>query len=237
MSYFDDFKKRLNASGANESDAFLKSTQSFTARTFTNSPNFRFVKVDGVDKPVRLVNTNSFKTRDLLMLPETIVNVGGVVEIDNMFFLVTDFTTDQIISKARLTVCADIIKWYDSKGNLKQHHLVGDNISRFIVQNSQGTQVAGNYTFVYVQRNEETDSIVASQRFIIGGRPYSVMGIDNITNVDSNGVGLTQLTLTVATFNPNDDLVNGIADNTFLNEKDKSNDDVDDTSGDGGLIW
>jgi len=234
VSYFDDYQKRLNASGTNEADAFKNSTINFIDRAFSNSPNYRLVPVDGVDTECRIINTDSFKTRDMILRPGSRVNIGSLVVVDSYYFLITDFVYDNIISKARLTIASDMLRWKNKDGVIKQYHLVGETASRFNMIERANSDFVSSQAYFYVQRNPDTDTIVPSQRFIIGGKVYHVIGIDNVTNTDSNGLGISQLIMSATPSSANDDFINGIADNSFLLDKEKTN---DISGGSGGALW
>ncbi len=234
MTYFDDFKTRLNASGASESDAFKQATSEFINDNFENSSNWKLVPVDGVSTSCRIVNTDSFRTRDMILKQGTRLNIGSLVTLDSNYFLITDFVYDNIISKARLTICSDIIKWHDKNGVLKQYHIVGNTVSRFNITEETGTLTINELGLFSVQRNADTDLIVPSQRFIIGGKAVSITGVNNFTTNDSIGNGISVMAITMSTISPLDDFTNGIADNSFLHDKDKKN---NTDGGAGGNLW
>ena len=63
----------------------------------------------------------------------------------------------------------------------------------------------------YVQKNSVSSIIKPNMRFIVNGFPYSVETVDNVT-LDN----IIKVVVKTDTVKPNDDLVNGIADNSMF---------------------
>lgn len=200
MTYFDNYKARLNADGGSESEARLKATQDFTDREFTNSPSYKVVKINGVDTDVRLLTGNTYFDREMLLRPKTSVNIGDYVVDGSDTYLVFDFLAGKIAPKAILKQCTEVVKWatfsYPAVVNVTNKFTMSDD-NRFDLDMVYG------YVDVYIPADTNTLSIPLSTRIVLGTQVYEVVAKDDI------GIkGLLRLSGKIVPANSSDDITN-----------------------------
>lgn len=90
--------------------------------------------------------------------------------------------------------------------------------------------------FISVEKNSITEEIGLNHRFILGRNVYEITGIDDITTVDDDGYGIIQYTAKITTRRVEDDFTKGIAYNSYSEESQQKDDEIED--GDkGGRLW
>lgn len=216
MSYYDNFKARMNVSGNTIADSQFNTTANFINTHFAESPFYRVVKVNGVDLEVQLQDISSV-TRSanvelvqnvlkfMLLKPNATVNIGDMVELDNLFWIVSDFISDNtLFPKAKIEKCNFV--FHLQTGETKT--LVGhDALNRPVydtqptytdVQCLLRTSVSGiglnqpinlpqGQVHITMQYNDTAKSIKENDEFDLYNRQYKVIGFD-FTNI-VQGVG------------------------------------------------
>jgi hypothetical protein len=216
MTYFDDYKKRVQAGGQNIEDSVTKSSISLVNSTFADSPSYGTVTLNGVNKEARINISDDSKELSLLYRPLTLSNVGDFIIFNGVNWLVFSVKNHEVYPKAVAQRCNESLKWKDSTGTIKEYKAVIasggtsfgiDDADRIEMNTLEGELRA------YVQYNSFTKTIVATQRFIIGSQVYQIKGMDDVTDV-INGSGLIRFSLRLTTKSPLDDFVNKVADNS-----------------------
>lgn len=237
MSYFDDYKNKISAMGISESDAMHRMAQIAIDNSIKNSPDYKTLVINGVPTHTRVLKSigkDGFKEYKLL-IPNATIPVGINIEMDSLLYLVTDSVFDSLKCKVTLTVCNSVLKWQKSDASIVTYNSIVSSVSRFkLLASNVGSTNSEEFIYAYVQRNADTDLIVPSQRFIMAGKTYQAMGIDNMSGVNSNGIGITQVSFTTCVAMDTDDFINGIADNALVNGKNKV---INQNSWGSGDLW
>lgn len=221
MTYLDDYKKRLEANGSTVGESFANYTKDLINKTFADSPFYQVVPINNVNTGVRVLSTKFSHVKNLLFKPEVVLNKGSYVGLDGATWLMIDFSNDGIYSKSVVQRCNDVLKWKNSSGTIKEYKCVATDSAisntSFDLENQQQVSVTlpiGELN-VFVQLNNDTSTITEKQRFIIGNRPYKVVGINNVNDV-FNGVGMLKISMKLDTIATGDDFTNDIAVNTSI---------------------
>lgn len=207
MSYFDDYQARINASGKNIAESQFNSTAKFIESTFADSPFYRVVKVNGIDMDVRLQDISSV-TRSanvslvqntlkfMLLKPNSSVDIGDMVELDEHFWMVSDFISDNtLFPKAKIEKCNFTLQL--KTGETKT--LVGhDNLKRPVynvipvftnvecllrtsvssIGLNQSINLPQGQVTITVQYNDIAKSINENDEFDLYSRQYKIIGFD-----------------------------------------------------------
>lgn len=108
--YFELYKMRMGVYGDTIRDARIKSTINFITTNFKDSPDYKLVKIGNDSLDSRIISTKNFNLKQLLFLPNQVVNIGDIIEFDNSDWLVLDYEFNDIISKAYVQLCNSIFK-------------------------------------------------------------------------------------------------------------------------------
>jgi hypothetical protein len=207
MSYLDDFKARVNASGKNLAESQFNTTARFIEANFADSPFYRLVKINGVDMEVQLQDINAI-TRSanvslvqnvlkfMILKPNTSVNIGDMVELDGKFWMVTDYVSDNpLFPKAKIGKCnfslhlkTDETKTLIGYDNFKRPQYDTQPIFTDIqcILQTYVSNISLNNTInlpqgqvlVTIQYNDIAKSIKENDEFDIYNRQYKVVGMD-----------------------------------------------------------
>jgi hypothetical protein len=204
------YEKRLNATSVSE--AYKLDTINYINDIFAESPSYKQVLVDGVQKDCIISHTDNSNELELLFRPQEILNKGMYVEIDADTYMITDFIPNEIYPKAQVELCNSSLKWRDSSGNLFEYKCI---VKGTVYKDEINKQIftSDSELTVLVQYNNDTKNIKPNQRFIFNEMAFDVQSIDTITNV-YNGVGYIKLVVKFTSISQSDDLVNGVADDS-----------------------
>ncbi len=108
MGYLDAYITRLNANGSNSSDGIIQASKRTVGNSFDNSLFSSTVLIDNVDYEVIVTQEKQSEDKKILLKPDTKVNIGAVVKMNELNYLVIDFLGDginEIYPTATLKVC------------------------------------------------------------------------------------------------------------------------------------
>lgn len=254
MSYLDKYKNRLGRKGNNVGEVYANNTIAFIEATFSDAPTFRVLEVVSRQYPeiteidARVVEVERMGTlREVLFRPYQGLNIGTFVKFDGFTWLIFDQWGDKDSTKyvALVEKCNRTIKWQDKDGVIHELDCIASQSplgskagqgKNDIEWNKYDVSLPTGQLFVFVERNDLTDSIQMNQRFIFGRNAYEVFGIDDTSFVDKNGYGIIQLLVKIDVKRDADDFTNRIAFNSYeTSVADVTN--TSDTGDTGGNIW
>jgi hypothetical protein len=91
-SYLDRYKSRVN-----QSDKLIANTKSSNLKTFNSHPFYSLVDIEGVQTGVIVVqDDNKSEDKKLLFKPDTSINIGTVVKMNELNYLTMDFLGEGI---------------------------------------------------------------------------------------------------------------------------------------------
>lgn len=216
MSYMDDFIARMNVNGNSIAESQFNTTAAFIESAFSDSTFYKVVQINGVDMGVQLQDISSV-TRSanvslvqntlkfMMMKPNTSVNIGDMVELDSIFWMVTDFISDNtLFPKAKIEKCNFILplKTGETKvkvgyGNFNQPKYdiqpTFTNIQCLLrtsvvtIGLNQPINLAKGQVSITLQYNDVAKSINENDEFDLYNKQYKVVGFDYTAIVQ--GVG------------------------------------------------
>jgi hypothetical protein len=232
MTYFDNYKKRLSATGQNEVDAIKNASLDLVNSSFSDSPTYQVINVEGIDTDSRVLTTNDSNKINILFKLDDVINSGSNLVIDGKKWLITDIIKKITHQKAEAQRCNEALKWKNESDIILSHPCVVTTLKYTVNALNTGSRPSienpeGN-VYIYVQLNSETKTVKHSQRFILGSQVYEIIGIDDLRMVQDN-VGVIEFTARISNKNVSDDFTGDIADNS----KDQGVDGVDG----GRVLW
>jgi hypothetical protein len=117
MSYLDKHLAYMNVVGNSVGEQQKNATAGFTNSVFTDSPFYKLVTVDGVQKDARIedmtavVRSNNFVTilntnKYMILKSGDSANLGSIVEFDGLTWIATDNNSDDtLFNKSKLEQC------------------------------------------------------------------------------------------------------------------------------------
>lgn len=150
------------------------------------------------------------------------VGRGLYYQYDNNYWIVYDSSTDlESISNVKIRRCNNKLKWIDKdNGELMNYPCILDyTLSATQPGVTADVTMIGGRVTIIVQGNKNTYKIKKNTRFLFNGTPYKFNNWNNymMENCIDENVPLLFMDCTVDTIQPNDDLVNNIADSTQYN--------------------
>jgi len=217
-NYFDIYKQRVAVKGTNVVESLANATKYIIKKEFKYSPFYKQGIINGESIDVRIVEneisttTNEGKSdnqKQLLLLPDTVVKIGDIINIENENWLVIDFNNNEIFPEAKVNICHTSLKYLNEKGVIIQTYgfVSTKNISNDVSENRY-IIVPDGYLKYVVQSNADTVKIIRDKRFLLNDSAWRVTFVDRITQQ-----GLIYLTLKEEEINEtNDNIQLGIAD-------------------------
>jgi FtsP/CotA-like multicopper oxidase with cupredoxin domain len=232
VGVFDKYRARLQIQGGSMAQAFFNDTANFINQTFSQSPTYVQINVDGTPMDTRVIRTEFPWIKNLLFRPNTKINIGAVVEVGSETWLVSKFEPHPLYPKAEILKCNESLRWKDSNQTFYSHPCVQQSLHREVAYTQDALMQTIKYQIrVFVQLNNDTKTIKIGQRFILGSTAYIVVGIDDVSNV-YDGAGLIEIMLEATQSTAGDDMINKIADNSHLWAKN-----IGGSNGGGKITW
>lgn len=224
MSWFDEFKTRMNMNGKSLSEELMNNTQYLLDETFMNSPTFKFIKHNQVDVPSRVVNASSKNgwskynndyRKIIFQNLKYVCGIGDYVQFDGHDWIAID---RENINGSSVTVelCNNVLT---ISPTVKIPILLSNKVLY-----SDGTKIEQYGTLpdgkvnVVVGKTPETSNIQMGQRFIFDNSKYKIFSVSLIDDFTMPGIVVITM-IQEQHREGKDDLVNNIADNSDLNEE------------------
>lgn len=204
------YKRRLGATDSSQAlvNASIRQVESM----FTNSPLYRVISLNGLDKGVRL----SFEKdgeHQILLMPQEPIKKGDIAEIDGNKWLVVETVQDIVYPKGKIKYCNQSFKWTDSVGIPYDYPAVVTGKTYDLDKDDNYVNLAEGEAIALVPYNPDTKTIKPSNRFMLGDNAYEVKGVDNLTHV-VNDSGYLLITLELTSNASLDDTNTDVADNS-----------------------
>lgn len=222
MSYFDDYKNRLDEYGGSISGSRMAVTEVIINRSFADSPSFRVGTLNNnsldlrVERGKDLKDENNSKT--FLFRPNSVVDRGDLIDVDGDNWIVIDRNyTNNLLPKADVLLCNEHLNW-DQDGSLISYPCATRQYRplRSIKEDREDINLPSGYLFVLAPHNEDTRKVKLRQRFILGDQAYEVVGVDSTTYVYRDK-GVVYFSVSIVPEKDRDDITNRVADNSGLN--------------------
>lgn len=188
------------------------------------------VEIDGVGYKVIVVNKeNKYSTtkefRNILFYKDIPCRVGSYVKYNNEMYMVTSNLDDHYYYySAKIQKCVNLLKWKTVNGEIVQFPCILSNDAygvKIITSGETGGENSVKMK-VEVQMNKTTLTIIPDYRFMFS---CSKNDIYKTSKVELIKDGIITLTTTISIFQQEDDIINMIAYNELVNNKENTNDD------------
>ncbi len=185
VSSWDVYQRRLNKSGTSQKNRIIANAQRTITDSFSNSPSYELVTVNGVSQDVQITEDNILRTdsnkKRIICKPDETISNGDLVVWDSENWLCTDTDDNGIHARGIIEKCNNSLVYLDSTGETVTVNCI---ITDRILMNQKENDyyiLPDNKIWVIVDSNDETTVITEDQRFILNGNAYKVESIDNVT--------------------------------------------------------
>lgn len=226
MTYFDNYKKRMLASGSSTKEAYENSTIEIIKRNFKNSPNYKQITINGSLIDSRVINTDNYNQKEVLLLPNSFYDIGTVYEFDSKKWIVLNFDDNDLFPKSEVDLCNSTLKWKDSSGTVYDYPCIFFNpsITYDKLKTDDYMTLQTGQIGILVSENLDTSTVKVDMRFIYKHEAWKVEYIDKTKD------GILSIVVSSDVVKDSDDLVNRIADNSKPNS-------TNNTTPSNGNLW
>ncbi len=250
----DKMRRRMAHKDNNEGESLKNNSVVFAQKNFHKSPSYRRMAVNSIKYPTlteidaRVMSIERMgDIREILFRPHEGVEVGAYLTFDGDTWLVYDMygSIDSGKSKVIVERCTEKLRWKDANDVSHEVYCVA-SATQLGSKSNQGknalewnkydVRLPLGQIFVFVQRNELTEQLTMSQRFIFGSNAYEITGFDDVTSTGADGLGFIQITVAITTKRDEDDFENKIAYNKLDVNTDNPLDEQSEEDK-GGRIW
>lgn len=180
------YKRRLKNTPS-QSEALLYNSIRQVKSVFRNSPNYREVVVGDKTYHIRV---DRLKDRELnvLLEPETIVNLGTIMNVDNENWLVTEVLPNKIYPKAVMSLCNSVAFWKLDDGVWESSMCVSKSDKSLSLEQTSKEHVtlAKGNVVLYLPYNEKTSKLSETQKIVVNNKSFRIVGIDDISLLHNN---------------------------------------------------
>lgn len=245
--YLDRYSKKISQSGSSISDSISTNTTQYIQSKFKDSTTYRRAKYYHRKNDVEFRNEIDIRAldirrmgniRNVLLRPTESLDIGYTLIFDENEWLIYDkYGSAENHLKLEVAKINDRLVWIDANGILIDLPCVSGTTyigsksrqNRYDIEtNTYDVRLPAGQIFVFAEYNRDTKTLDLNQRFIFGRKVYEIVGIDDVTSVESDGYGIVQFTMKLTTIIDGDDFISGIAVNNY---------DVEEGSSGGGGLW
>lgn len=222
MNYIERYIKRLDDKGNNKTEALFNKTKFIINNKFDTSPSFTVVKVNDIDTDSIVNNETKYNEKSIIFRPDTLFDIGSVVEYKNRKYLLMSFIDDEIYPKGEIQLCNSTfpIKEKDKKifigyDDLKRpvyETIYGETVdipcvvsmneaTISIADTNKPINLLNNIVYITIPYTE-SESIGYDKEFEMYSSIYRIIRIDISKSI--NKVGLTKITAEVKGFKKGD---------------------------------
>ena len=185
MTWWNDYQARR---GLDRKTLYVNNMKNTISTEFKNSTSYNLVKINNVDKDVRIVEESSIiknpNKKRLLCYPDETISVGNIVlwNSENWICTETD-TTSEVSDVGLISRCNNILKFYDKTQNNILHEIpciIVDKITTDIQENKFLLTIDCDI-LVLITNNNTNNLISSNDIFKIGRYSYYVTKPDDIT--------------------------------------------------------
>lgn len=183
MTWWTDYQARR---GIDRKSLYVNNMKNIISTEFKNSTSYNLVKINDVDRNVRIVEESSIiknpNKKRLLCYPNETINTGDIVEFDNSKWICTETdTTSQVSEVGIITRCNNnTLNYYDQSHTLHEiPYIIQSNIN---LDTDQTTYIESPSTTIIlkISNNEITRQIKRGEIYKIGIQSYEIKDINDI---------------------------------------------------------
>jgi len=183
LTWWTDYQARR---GIDRKSLYVNNMKNIISTEFKNSTSYNLVKINDVDRNVRIVEESSIiknpNKKRLLCYPNETINTGDIVEFDNSKWICTETdTTSQVSEVGIITRCNNnTLNYYDQSHTLHEiPYIIQSNIN---LDTDQTTYIESPSTTIIlkISNNEITRQIKRGEIYKIGIQSYEIKDINDI---------------------------------------------------------
>lgn len=189
----DSYKRRLGHT--DRGNVLANQTIKNAKRIHGNSPLYKEIEIEGNIYGVRVNMGKKSTDRKLLFTPNTYVDIGDMVSYENKSWMIVDFFPSDIYPKGIISICVNSI-FIKHDGSEYEYPAIFKGGNFDLSDKDEFMFLEDGKLTAQIKYDEFSKRIKISEEYIINGRTYSIVGIDNVSKV-FNDKGILILTLEV----------------------------------------
>lgn len=221
MSVWDTYRDRMQLSGTNTQDFWVKHARSSLTRSLIDSPSCRNVLVDGKETRMSIMRHAESGYKKIASMPGETLKHGGLVDWANSKWLITDVDADDLIyQRGVMRRCNHVLRWISSKtGDIREKWCVVEDGTKYLIgeRTREFLTIGDGRMAVTIAKDEDTVELQRGLRFLIDDEDsdfvtaYQITKSNKLFNV-YNGEGVFRFILNEVQLTDNDDVERRIAD-------------------------
>lgn len=221
MSVWGAYEARLGKhTDSPRRDSELNHIQARMRRKIAASLSYKYVRVDGVDMQLAVIDDNDFDTKKIFSMPNEDLPHGKLVEWSDTIWLITEKNAHHdFCCEGKMRQCNYLLKWIDESGNIISRWCVVEDGTKYLIgERSEEMMAIGDARIaVTIGKDPDTDKLTRGKRFLIDDMDskdvlaYQITKPNKLFNI-YNGKGVFRFILTEVNLTDNDNTDLRIAD-------------------------
>lgn len=208
VSKYTAFHTYMTSQGTSIKDANKSTTIRMLNDSFVDNPFYQSLPINGTNVDCIVEKMENYFNKKLLFKSTNTNEIGELVTLDNLYWLIIDYQNNGVMPKAIIHQCNHQLKWLNSNGDIKSAYGVVSNKSDIdAIDEKRYINLPSGELKMTIANNADTLLIIRDKRFIINGSAWRCNFNDYTTKP-----GLCVLNLVEDVINDNDNLILGIAD-------------------------
>lgn len=184
MAYdIDSYRAHLERYGRTRRDRNISVIRREFEYFAPDNPAYKSVTVNGIPRNVIVNSQDDYTIKEIVSMPDERVPFGAMVSFNGRPWIVTTTDVDdEIYSKSKMYLCACILKWKDSGGNVHSYDAYVEDATKYSegVEYSDRMQIGEFQLKAKITVDKISSTIKRDMRFIIDSQAY-------LPNLISNG--------------------------------------------------
>ena len=185
MTWWNDYQARR---GLDRKTLYVNNMKNTISTEFKNSTSYNLVKINNVDRDVRIVEENSIiknpNKKRLLCYPDETISVGNIIlwNSENWICTETD-NTSEVSDVGLISRCNNVLKFYDKTQNNILYNIpciIVDKITTDLQENKFLLTIDCDI-LVIIANNDINNLISPNEIFKIGRYSYYITKPDDVT--------------------------------------------------------
>jgi len=186
LTWWTDYQARR---GIDRKSLYVNNMKSIISTEFKNSTSYNLVKINDVDRNVRIVEDNSLiknpNKKRLLCYPNETIYIGNIINFDSSKWICTETdTTSQINDVGLITRCNNTLKYYDQNSVLYQIPCIISKSLNLNTEENKYIETVDNSFLLIVSNTLITQQIKVNDIYNLGKYNYQISSVpDDISSI------------------------------------------------------
>jgi len=219
MGVWDAYSQRIAIRGG-QRQMRIERTQADIERRIRQSPSYRNVKINGIERSVVITRRPDMSEKNILALPEEHLPHGGIVEFADTRWLIAETDADnEMYERGIMLRCNHQLRWIGKDGQLKEKWCVIEDGTKYLIgEHAEEMMTVGDARIALtIGKDSDTAELTRGMRFLIDDPgadnvlAYQITKPNRLFNV-YDGRGVYRFILTETNLTSDDNVALRVAD-------------------------